>query len=288
MADGILNLILSQLDNAKRVAVRNTKDFISNPSDFISMVTGRLDESNKKLASGDSESLNELVGNSIPGGGGLLGTFVGKGSKSTLVQKMFKEAEQLKAEGATSREIFQATSKFDSPGDRKPRIEISDLGMTGKKQLINTEGKTTLGELIDHPALFESYPEFSSIPVILDKTTRNAGLLAYPNSGKLEMKLGTAKDQQGILSTILHEVQHGIQFKEGFARGDSVDAIQKELDTAFPGQDNRTQAVMRYLRSSGEAESRAVEERFNNPQLMNRPPIENYPIAIQDLITKFY
>jgi hypothetical protein len=68
---GILDQILAQVDNAKRVAARNVKDLVQNPSDTLSMITGRVAEQNKKLASGDSALLEEIVGNAIPGGGAV-------------------------------------------------------------------------------------------------------------------------------------------------------------------------------------------------------------------------
>lgn len=65
---GILDQILAQVDNARKVAGKNTKDFVANPKDFLNMVTGRVSEQNKKLASGDKDLLNEILGNAIPGG----------------------------------------------------------------------------------------------------------------------------------------------------------------------------------------------------------------------------
>lgn len=45
---GILDDILAQVDNAKRVGKKNIADLISNPADFLNMVTARVDETNKK------------------------------------------------------------------------------------------------------------------------------------------------------------------------------------------------------------------------------------------------
>jgi len=66
----------------------------------------------------------------------------------------------------------------------------------------------------------------------------------------------------------LHELQHGIQEKEGFAQGGSA----KNLD---------------YKNLAGEAEARAVEKRANYTpeQRMKIYPLENYDVPISRLIT---
>ena len=66
---GVLENILSWADNKRKVATKNVKDFASNPADFLSMVQGRVAESNKKMASGDIEE----VMNSVDPFGGVSG-----------------------------------------------------------------------------------------------------------------------------------------------------------------------------------------------------------------------
>lgn len=68
---GILEQILASVDNVRRVAAKNTKDFISNPADFLSMVQGRVSEQNKKLAAGDKETLSNMASDMLPGGGAV-------------------------------------------------------------------------------------------------------------------------------------------------------------------------------------------------------------------------
>lgn len=63
---GVLEDILSWTDNKRKVAAKNVKDFASNPADFLSMVTDRVAESNKKMASGD---VNEVLNSVDPFGG---------------------------------------------------------------------------------------------------------------------------------------------------------------------------------------------------------------------------
>ncbi len=54
---GVLENILSWADNKRRVAAKHIKESVENPADFLSMTTGRVAESNKKMASGDTEEI---------------------------------------------------------------------------------------------------------------------------------------------------------------------------------------------------------------------------------------
>lgn len=65
---GILDQILAHVDNLRRVAGKNTQDFVANPKDFLSMVTGRVSEQNKKLAAGDPAEIENVISAGLPGG----------------------------------------------------------------------------------------------------------------------------------------------------------------------------------------------------------------------------
>lgn len=73
---GILDTILAQVDNAKRVATANTKDFLNNPKDFLAMVQGRMAENNKKIAdgfdSGDTSEAASAALNLTPAAAGMI------------------------------------------------------------------------------------------------------------------------------------------------------------------------------------------------------------------------
>lgn len=70
-----------------------------------------------------------------------------------------------------------------------------------------------LGDLIDHPTLFEAYPELRNVVVTRD-STRYEGAF-YPGQDKIDIS-PRAKNPESVL---LHEIQHWVQEKEDFARG---------------------------------------------------------------------
>jgi hypothetical protein len=79
----------------------------------------------------------------------------------------------------------------------------------------------TLGDVIDHPALFHHYPELRKIHVnyVDDQEYKSYG--ASFNKEENRIELGNGLDNDQLKQALLHEVQHAIQEKEDFAIGGS-------------------------------------------------------------------
>jgi hypothetical protein len=121
-------------------------------------------------------------------------------------------AKAMAAAGKSSEEIRAVTGWFPGPYDGKMRWELPDDGA----RLINaTVGWNPLQNWIEHTELFRAYPEASDIPIRLDSSLSSGGVFA-PNGIRIHPN---ASD--GVLNTLLHEIQHWIQNKEGFAFGSS-------------------------------------------------------------------
>ena len=90
---------------------------------------------------------------------------------------------------------------------------------------------TSLDEVIEHPVLFEQYPNLKNVAVITDREFFNnpkyEEVLGYfePNYGYIAMNPNLSDDVWK--STILHEMQHVIQRAENFDSGtsDETDAV---------------------------------------------------------------
>ena len=86
---------------------------------------------------------------------------------------------------------------------------------------------TSLDEIVEHPILFEQYPNLRNVAVITDKeffsSPKYEGVLAYfePNFGFISMNPELSEDVWK--STILHEMQHMIQRAENFDLGTSTE-----------------------------------------------------------------
>lgn len=81
-----------------------------------------------------------------------------------------------------------------------------------------------LAEVLDHPALFSAYPSMANIMVQVKPGQSLGGEFVFMDSGEYVIRLGSAKQ----LSTLLHEVQHGVQNIEGFASGGSPEKFASE------------------------------------------------------------
>lgn len=88
-----------------------------------------------------------------------------------------------------------------------------------------------LSEVLHHPALFDAYPALRDIPVRVDPRLGIGGSLGeLDNGGGVVITIGLGQQ----LQTLHHEIQHGIQQVEGFARGGSIDKIAEKRSAAIP------------------------------------------------------
>lgn len=129
--------------------------------------------------------------------------------------------------GEDAEAVRQATGWFKGV-DGKWRFEISDADAKLKKPypskgqrwgdvwLSQLPAGSTLGKMLDHPALFAAYPSLADIPV-----TTKKGMGASYSVASRQIDLGEDVPMYDALSILLHEIQHGIQNIEGFASGGS-------------------------------------------------------------------
>jgi hypothetical protein len=220
----------------------------------------------------------------------------------------------------------QAQGKFSGLADKKPRFEIDD-----SKAKINEKNWTDIGrffgfnknasnvestltELIDHPDLFKQYPELKSAKVIITKGGESASYDPLRNTITLPKGFDMSLSPSTAKSTLLHEIQHAIQEKEGFARGGSPSStlftpeitaelkkLQEKIQLAMKsGKDPlplmdefaRKHEMSRfdvYQRLAGEVEARDVQSRMNlSPEeRMRTLPYASQNIPVKDQIVKF-
>ena len=149
-------------------------------------------------------------------------------------------------EGATGfAEAEKRGDVFVNPFDFMKRFEISDDKMKSKNAWGKLDADRSgvrnykVGDLYDHPELFKNYPWIADIGV--EVTVSNDGSHAsadlYNNKINVEFEYlqnlfeaeikkdyrTTAENHKKmnleLKKTIIHEIQHFIQFKEGFAKG---------------------------------------------------------------------
>lgn len=83
---------------------------------------------------------------------------------------------------------------------------------------VSVEPKT-LGELINHNELFEAYPQLKDLPIYFENDTGAARGMYGFDEIVINSRLKLHKEQ--LKRTLIHEIQHAIQYIEGFANGAS-------------------------------------------------------------------
>ena len=157
-------------------------------------------------------------------------------SKATLTlpdsSKLQSKLQALEAEYAP----FDARDEIWRAPARKIASRIFDI----KNKIQQIEQKTTLGDLIKHPALYKAYPNLKQITVYFDDNYVESGDAYFDGAHQSIHIRSSSKNRPGLLQLILHEIQHSIQSREGFARGGSpemMDARDKERRDLISGHE---------------------------------------------------
>ncbi len=219
---------------------------------------------------------------------------------------------------ASRNEIWSKTGMFQDPIDNKWRYEIPDgsanitslfgkaqarinagvAGMTDEqKSAMQTSVKnppgisTTLETVLNHPKLFQAYPDLAKMTVVsaprgtvYDSSIYGGytpGTIATPEHIYVASDLNPVETKE----TLLHEIQHAIQEREGFAPGGNTDTglemhnkLQIMMHNLPPGSDLPDYALTNpwdaYQSLAGEIESRNIEERagMSPQQVATVPP----------------
>lgn len=227
-----------------------------------------------------------------PRGSSELGIFGGRLAK-TADHAALARAEQMAAQGVPREQIWNETGWFQGV-DGKWRFEIDDSGFKftpGRHTGIRSLGMT-------HEALSASYPETTA--------QRSYNMDIYPEASRLanfgpdvqfggggtdrtgNVRMVATEGHANKSSDMLHELQHGAQIDEGFARGGSPKEFERggELNSERGWFEAPADA---YRRLSGEVEARAVQARQNltADQRRARPPWLDYDVQEGKQIVRF-
>lgn len=180
----------------------------------------------------------------------VLGIFAGPKAATANLAKL-AEAQALQKAGTRGEDIWHQTGWFQAP-DEGWRFEIPDgwanlsnnipSSPTGRLDIPLFEGQysiggiqnRTLGDTLNHEALYQAYPELKSMPV--RSTGMNLNIAGAYDPEKNQMYLAGGKPD-AMRNTVLHETQHAVQGIEDTARGGSpghflpsnFDDLQREL-----------------------------------------------------------
>lgn len=176
---------------------------------------------------GDSNTVSELSKK-----GNSLFQIIGKSAKlSTETKNFLKEAISLEKQGTSAKDIYLRTG-WEKGSDGKWKYDMHE----GKVEFKNQDnGK--LNDVLDYQELFEKYPESKNIDIVFNPNLNGEGMyddkknriFINPQYGSKESKL-----------SLLHEIQHWIQDKEGFSKGGTPEQarqfIEKKISESTDGK----------------------------------------------------
>jgi hypothetical protein len=155
--------------------------------------------------------------------------FVGRASRDPAIQRRLDTAERMEKEGASREEIWTETmvmrgadGKLRAEIDDKPS-RISDAVFDRIKESGQYDGRAAWA--LEHPELYKSYPELGEGRMVMTASETPRGSVERLIVNGEEVNNTTYVSGPGTnaqRSVALHELQHGVQNIEGFARGGTV------------------------------------------------------------------
>lgn len=203
----------------------------------------------------------------LAAGAGIIG---GQRAKKADLDKL-ETAQKMEKQGADPFDIEQKTGWYRSP-DGEWKWRISDAGAEFKVPVLDPKAGALLraapfegqvGQVLQHPNLYENYPELQHLPYSqYDMGPKTAGS-AIPGLGMIDINTSFGASQAPEVLT--HELQHVIQGLEGAGIGGnegSVGEFFSEPSMADPKQ--MAGASELYTRLAGEVEARMAQREMAN------------------------
>lgn len=164
-----------------------------------------------------------------------------KAEEKTYRMDNLKVAEEMERGKKDAKAIKLATG-WERGADGKWRYEMPDAKIKDMKDIgggnivkrfdddmLWNDGKLT--DVIDAPGLFEAYPQLKDVRIDTDAIMND-----MPSNGVYNAKTNTitihADDLKYMNSILNHEIQHAIQYIEGFAKGGSPEQMEKDFKEA--------------------------------------------------------
>ena len=243
-----------------------------------------------------------LMGRGMPTAeAGAAGIFGGRLAKTADMPALAR-AQVSQMKGATPTDIWHETGWFQGP-DKQWRFEIPDAWAKaeGPKDLDpdwdygdpnqSSMYPYTVGQAMpNHPELYWAYPDIKDMPIVWSQRSREG--YHNPNliPGGEHIALPPEDPSWALTPVALHELQHAIQWREGFPRGanfgqmsgyaqQAAKRMGVPLEESIVGEAGK----QAYLRHAGETEARNVMRRYDAPGALSVPPwqTEDVPYAQQ-------
>jgi len=204
-------------------------------------------------------------------------------------------------------------------GDKALAAKLNNdrSGLTAILEEMRNVTHNPVSGFLRHGELNQAYPDVYKMHTRIDPADLNGARGQYMEASPMQgeqLVLAERPDFLSAKSTMLHEIQHAIQQREGFARGGSPEGIKRnplayadpkdiEYAKTLPAYKNAADkdkfiqsfVQMRlghpddaYMRLAGEAEARATQARMNMDAAQRRAtfPEDSYDVPIDKLIIR--
>lgn len=218
--------------------------------------------------------------------------------------------QYLRNEGVPAPRDITSPDRLVSPMLKQEALQYADM------KVAQGAPSEALSRVLQHGKAFMAYPDMGAIPISKEISGGPIRGTYDPAMNSMTVGGGTIRDSADqARSTTLHELQHAIQQREGFARGGSpegmrnapevaelVRVLEARADAARDAGDKAaylaaTDARAKLLRNdgagayrllAGEAEARATQARMNMTPTERRAafPYDSYDVPVDQLIVR--
>lgn len=155
----------------------------------------------------------------------------------TATRAELNDAIRREAAGEDMQAIYEKTGWYKGK-DTKWRYEIPDE--PENIYFDTTKNGQTLGEVYKNDALYRAYPELKDIKIWFEELPKGTNGNYTGGIGEtITISESLRANIEKAKSTLIHEVQHAIQHKEGFARGANEKNIHQKLEQELDYQRKR-------------------------------------------------
>ena len=191
---------------------------------------------------------------------------IGGRNAATANLEALERAEPMEKAGGSVGEIYRETGWFRG-ADGQWRFEIDDSTMRYTPDRMAqrmARGEAYLDDIIDHPALFEAYPQLREVAVAFVPMRKGSKGVFRRAENKIYLADSLKNSPE---DTLIHEIQHAIQALEGFAKGSSRAYWERILNEGGTIDSVRlrdaTAALQRFEQDSANAEVIEARNRLN-------------------------
>lgn len=133
---------------------------------------------------------------------------------------------------------------------------------TTKEATKSIPNYTTLGKLVNAPELFTAYPDLADVGVTFQNLERGQNGGYNRRFDSIELSRDLKNRPEALLNSLIHEVQHAIQRREGFTPGANLKYWNRKLEEGYDGRDAETR------REGARLRERYEQMKADDPEFM--------------------